>query len=404
MKQSILFAALLLCASAASAQVEEEVYRTDYAIDTARVRTLWVELDNLSFFKDNEYTSEFMRGYTLPGLWLQPKVVYYPLKNLKVELGLHALIYSGANKYPSMAYRDIAYWKGNQYQKGAHLLPYFRAQVTLSKVNLVIGNLYGRATHRLIEPQYNPEITMTADPEMGFQFLFDSRSFHLDVWVNWESYIFQGDTHQEAFTVGLSSQIDWTPRDASFHVYSPVQGTIQHRGGEQDTIYTNSVQTLTNGAVGAGITWNAGRRVLRRLNVEADVLGYYQQMGELWRYNNGWAFYTALSADLRDVRVRAGYFRADDFISLFGLPYFGAASTRHVGAVFDRPQTVFASVEYARTFAKHYAFGARAELYQSFPGQMTDADGAVSMPEKATCFSVGVYFRVNPEFLVKKWK
>ena len=126
MKQSILFAALLLCASAASAQVEEKVYRTDYAIDTARVRTLWVELDNLSFFKDNEYTSEFMRGYTLPGLWLQPKAVYYPLKNLKVELGLHALIYSGANKYPSMAYRDIAYWKGNQYQKGAHLLPYFQ--------------------------------------------------------------------------------------------------------------------------------------------------------------------------------------------------------------------------------------------------------------------------------------
>lgn len=404
MKKSILFAALFLCASAASAQVEDKVYRTDYAIDSAHVRTLWVELDNLSFFKDNEYTSEFMRGYTLPGLWLQPKAVYYPLKNLKVELGLHALIYSGANKYPSMAYRDIAYWKGNQYQKGAHLLPYFRAQVTLSKVNLVIGNLYGGATHRLIEPLYNPELTMTADPEMGFQFLFDSRSFHLDVWVNWESYIFQGDTHQEAFTVGLSSQIDWTPRDASFHVYSPVQGTIQHRGGEQDTIYTNSVQTLTNGAVGAGIAWNAGRRVLRRLSMEADILGYYQQMGELWRYNSGWAFCTALSADLRDVRVRAGYFRADDFISLFGLPYFGAASARHVGAVFDRPQTVFASVEYARTFAKHYAFGARAELYQSFPGQMTDAEGVVSTPEKATCFSVGVYFRVNPKFLVKTWK
>lgn len=404
MKQSIFFVILYLCSLTVSAQVEDKVYRTDYAIDTACVRTLWVELDNLSFFKDNEYTSEFMRGYTLPGLWLQPKAVYYPLKNLKVELGLHALIYSGANKYPSMAYRDIAYWKGNQYQKGAHLLPYFRAQVTLSKVNLVIGNLYGGATHGLIEPLYNPELTLTADPEMGFQVLFDTRAYHLDVWVNWESYIFQGDTHQEAFTVGLSSQIDWTPRDASLHVYSPVQGTIQHRGGEQDTIYTNSVQTLTNGAVGAGVTWNAGRRWLKRLNFEADLLGYYQQMGEMWRYDNGWALYTALSADLKDIRVRAGYFRSHDFISLFGLPYFGAASTRHVGAVFERPQTVFASVEYARTFARYYAFGARAELYQSIPGRMTDADGVVSEPEKATCFSVGVYFRVNPKFLIKKWK
>ena len=97
-------------------QISERVYRTEYHIDTAKARQLSVELDNLSFFKDNEFQGPYVKGYSLPGLWVQPKLVYYPLKNIKVELGGHFLLYHGANKYPSMAYLDIADWKGNQYQ------------------------------------------------------------------------------------------------------------------------------------------------------------------------------------------------------------------------------------------------------------------------------------------------
>ncbi|MDQ9805374.1 hypothetical protein RFX75_00845, partial [Acinetobacter baumannii] len=74
---------------------------------------------------------------------------------------------------------------------------------------------------------------------------------------------------------------------------------IQHRGGEQDTLFTNSVQTLMNGALGAGITWNTDCRVLKRFNVEADFVGYYQQAGKLWGYDNGIGFYAAAYADLK---------------------------------------------------------------------------------------------------------
>lgn len=242
----------LLTQQVAEAQVEDKVYKRDYNIRPEDAKGLFIELDNISFFKDNEFAGPVMKGYSLPGLWLQPKAVYYPLKNIKLELGVHALIYSGAYKYPNMAYHDIATWKGEQYQKGAHVLPFFRAQFTLNKVNLVIGNIYGGSTHRLITPLYHPELNLTADPEAGFQILYDTRAFHLDAWVNWQSYIFEGDSHQEAFTAGLASQIDYNRPDARVHVYSPVQAIIQHRGGEQDTLYTNSVQTLMNGAVGVG--------------------------------------------------------------------------------------------------------------------------------------------------------
>ena len=81
-----------------------------------------------------------------------------------------------------MAYQDIAYWKGDQYQKGVHVLPYFRAQMALSDhVNIVLGNIYGASNHNLIEPLYNPELNLTCDPEAGLQLLYDSKAFDLDV-------------------------------------------------------------------------------------------------------------------------------------------------------------------------------------------------------------------------------
>ncbi|MEG1565015.1 MAG: hypothetical protein RR365_15045, partial [Bacteroides sp.] len=205
------------------AQMVERVCSSDYQINPDRVGELSVELDNISFFKDNEFTGSMMKGYSLPGLWLQPKAVFFPLKNIKLELGVHALIYSGAYKFPNYAYQDIAKWKGDQFQRGTHILPFFRAQLALSHVNLVLGNIYGGANHRLIEPMYNPELNLTADPETGFQMLYDSRCFDLDAWINWQSFIFDEDTHQEAFTVGMSSRIRFNDSKSLFHFYTPVQ-------------------------------------------------------------------------------------------------------------------------------------------------------------------------------------
>ena len=91
-----------LLGSAAHAQMVERLCRTDYEIDPERQGELLVELDNISFFKDNEFAGSVINGYSLPGLWLQPKGVFYPLKNIKLELGVHALIYSGAYKFPIM--------------------------------------------------------------------------------------------------------------------------------------------------------------------------------------------------------------------------------------------------------------------------------------------------------------
>ncbi len=387
-----------------SAQLAEKVYAADYHIQPEKERELSVEIDGLPFFKNNEYAGEVMKGYSLPGMWLQPKAVYYPLRNMKLELGVHMLFYHGAVKYPSMAYLDIPYWQGGQYQYGTHILPWFRAQAALSDhVDIVLGNIYGAANHRLIDPLYSPELNLTADPETGLQVLVDTKAVNLDAWLNWQSFIFRGDTHQEAFTVGLSSRVKLNDPEAKWHFYLPVQGVAQHRGGEIDTLFTNSVQTLMNGAAGAGVVWNVNYGALKRINLEADVAGYYQQAGHLWPLDSGYGNYINLTADINDFRVKASYWECDDFISMFGVPFYGAVSTTEKGGVFEAPKMVYLGAEYARTLGKGFALGVDVDVYYRLADRLYDAQTGWQPVGSSTSFSCGVYLRVNPSFLLKKF-
>lgn len=395
----------LLMTQVVVAQISERVFKSDYYIDSEKKGQLSVELDNISFFKDNEYTGTIMKGYSLPGLWIQPKVVFYPLANIKLEAGAHLLRYWGATKYPSLAYQDIAKWKGDQFQHGFHAVPFFRAQMALSDhVNIVLGDIYGGANHDLIEPLYNPELNLTADPEAGLQLLFDSRRFDLDAWVNWESFIFNGDTHQEAFTVGLSSRYKMNDPESRFHFYMPLQALVQHRGGEIDTIYSNSVQTLMNGAVGAGAVWNTGNPIFRNVNLEFDVAGYYQQAGIIWPHNKGTGFYVRASADIYDFRVKTSYWNSHKFISMFGSPFYGAVSTAREGVTYDGQSLVYLGFEYSRSFGKGFSMGVDVDIFQHLPVNMYEpGKEGTSISGRATSFSAGVYLRVNPSFLIKSF-
>lgn len=384
-----------------SAQITEKLYQTNYEIDTSNVKRLFLEIDNITFLKNNEFNGDYIKGYTLPGFWLQPKLVYYPLKNIKLEGGLHLLRFWGADKFPNYAYSDIANWKSDNYQYGFHLLPYLRVQAALSKkFTVVLGNIYGGSNHQLIEPLYNPELNLQADPESGLQVLFKSKAFDMDVWMNWESFIFNLDTHQEAFTAGLSSRIKYNSPASAFHFYSPVQILAQHRGGEIDTIKNNSVQTLMNASVGVGVLWNMKHSIFKNINAELHFLGYYQQSGTLWPFDEGEGLYASVSADMKDFRFKTGYWQCEDFISMFGSPFYGAVSMSNENQTFVKPEMVTLGVEYAKSFGKGYALGADLDVYHHLPVDMQTPEG-ISKRKGATSFTIGVYFRVNPSLLIK---
>ena len=403
MKRLILSSVLASCAlTAVMAQIWDSLCLERQRIDTAVVGQLRAEVHAMAFFQNNEYSSPLAKGYTLPGAWLQPRLSFAPLPQLQIEAGAHLMFFDGANRYPNYAYHDIALWKGNQYQHGIHALPFFRIQADFSgkrngkadgrRLSLLIGNIYGAQNHGLILPLFNPEQNLSADPETGFQLLLDRRRAHLDLWLNWQSYIFNLDTHQEAFTVGMNYTQRWGKDDASrLRWETPIQLLIQHRGGELDDTETG-VQTLCNASAGLRMTlFPACHHVLNTLRAEANILGSYQQSGRLWPFTTGMALHTALRATLwRHLGAEVGYVGIPrQYANLYGSPFFGTLSTKFPGRTFRGMHTAYASLSYTYTFARDYHLGAQFDLYS------THAPDVKALP-----LGFGLYFRVHPSFFI----
>ena len=266
----------------------------------------------------------------------------------------------------------------------------------MRNLTIVLGDLYGAQNHRLILPLFNPEQNLSADPETGFQLLLDRKHVYLDIWLNWQSYIFNLDTHQEAFTVGGNATLRWN-KDKSRRVQweSPIQVMIQHRGGEQD-ITDLGVQTLCNGAAGLRMTYRPRRsHVLNSLRAEANALGSWQQAGHLWPFDTGFGLHTAVSAVmLRGLSAEVGYVGIPrQLANLFGSPFFSTVSLRYRGMTFRGMHTEYANIGYSYQFSPAYRLGAQFDLYS-----MNGKD------QTALTFAFGLYLRVCPDFVLARKK
>ena len=119
---------------------------------------------------------------------------------------------------------------------------------------------------------------LSGDPETGFQVIWDAPRLKLDSWINWESFIYRNDTHQESFSFGTSLRLLTNSSDSRLHVYFPVQTIFQHRGGEINTeAEERQVKTWMNAAGGVGMTLNTLNSIVPWINLEACGV-YYKTM------------------------------------------------------------------------------------------------------------------------------
>lgn len=373
--------------------------------DSVEIKTLYLDVDALAFFKDNEFDGNIAKGYTLPGVRLTPYLAYRPLPNLNLQLGLTALCYDGTNYYPNYAFHDIVTWKGNAYQGFAHILPYFRATLQMGAATFVLGDLYGRANHNLILPLYKPETLLTTDPEKGFQTIIRTHHWKMDAWIDWQSFIYEMDKHQEAFTVGMSQVLHLLqPHAHGWSLDFPVQMMVQHRGGEQDDTDLG-VQTLCNASVGLQLRKTLHHRVFNEAALEMHALGAYQQAGKLWPFNKGAAMWVSGSLNLwHALRLQLGWWKTQDFDTLYGSPFFNTLSLKNEGARFSHMNTAFWSVEFVRTLSRDYVFGAKANGYITDAGPLQLKNGAIEPAALRHTFSFGVFLRAHPRFLLKRFK
>jgi hypothetical protein len=399
MEKRIFLAAIILFlaifAPRAQSIVGESLFTDSVMLAVADEHAFRLSIDNISFFNNCENDGKVQHGYTLPGFRLTPRLVYQPIDRVKLEAGVSALRFWGADRYPNYAYIGIADWKADNYQVGFHLLPFFRAQVQLNRrTTVVLGNIYGGSNHRLIEPLYNYELNLIADPETGIQLVHDSRFLFFDAWLNWETFMFNNQEFNEAMTFGSSLRFNITSPQSAFYMGIPVQSVVHHRGGELDNIKGN-VSTEANGATGLSLRFNQQEQMFRFAELNIMGAGYkYLTEQDVAR---GWAFYANIAAQLGDINLKVNYWHSGNFVNLFGNTAFSNISTSYDDYFFPRVTVVNPGVKYERQFARGIHFGANTECFYNprLTPYLNKVHPKISAPSFS--WSCGLFIRVNPE-------
>lgn len=130
------FLPLLLTLLFASDLGAQTYYRSEEPHCTApkdSTTLLGLDIVGEGFFRNDEYASDLVADYTLPGYRLRANLSYRPETHLPIELrlGVYNLYYWGATRYPAaLAYQDLPYWRGDgeRYTR-LRLLPYFQASI-----------------------------------------------------------------------------------------------------------------------------------------------------------------------------------------------------------------------------------------------------------------------------------
>ena len=385
--------------------ISEKVYREDSRIDSARHNQLRFALRTLSFFENNEFNADYVKGYTLPGFWMAPRMAYYVAENVKLEIGAHLLAYWGAQRYPVTGYNAIPTWNANSKSSGFHALPFLRAHwAAFSNFDVVLGNIYGGANHNLAEPLYFPQHNLTSDPEAGAQMLFCSHLFEGDLWINWETFIFKGSPYQEKFTLGLSSKFKLLQQESRFELSIPIQALANHRGGEinDKSIPDGSVKTLVNAGSGVRFAYLPQASPVKRIQFETLGFVFYQQKGEAYPFNTGWGIYPAFSLDVWDMQARVSYWKGDNFVSLNGVPFYN--STGNKGEVLNGVQNVSTSILYCKQITKTIALGADLSFYFNPSTSGIDSNGNPVTFAFGNSYWFGASLRINPDFLLYRFK
>ncbi len=283
--------------------------RYTYAqFDTAKQNDLIFRLETNVFFKNNEYFSDYTQGYTLPGFILRPEVVYYAGNRLKFTAGANLIQFFGDD----------------------HLFdvkPVVSAQLRASdKFFIILGALKGNLQHGLIEPVYDPDNQYFRPVENGLQFLFNSRRFSFDTWLDWEQFISWGDTVPERFTAGFTGNLAITGKDSKIEVGLPVQLLASHQSG-QISDYNDDTYSMLNTVLGLKTGVNAGSGFIRRVWVDGYYLGFSQFSGSMdLGFESGYALYPLTGFDYKYGQFMVGYWYADNFYSLKGNQEFMSIS------------------------------------------------------------------------------
>jgi hypothetical protein len=345
-----------------------KVFVSNEPFKPAATGNFLIAADNLNFFKNNEYKSNYAEGYTLTGTWIRPKLLYYPDKKIRLELGGQVLAYTGRDDY--------------------QLYPWFSAlYMPVKGLSFRMGNLNQDQNHRLPEPMMDSEHFLVDKPEAGIQTKYENKFINADLWIDWQKMILAGDPFKEQFVFGVRSEISFL-KSEGIELSLPLFFNGLHRGGEIDS---------AQGLATTCLTVSEGFKVQKKLNGSGfktwflesslfqssypdDLTGLPTDYGTAFNIRSG---ITSAYGNLT-----TGYWQGSNFYNPLGMPlYQNGAAGRPEATNLNRVWTF--SYRYDRKIFDQSRFGFTFDLFYNPLLQ-------------ATSNSAALYLMINLSFLGKK--
>ncbi|MBN1251467.1 MAG: hypothetical protein JXR51_15285 [Bacteroidales bacterium] len=355
------------------AQIYPPSFYKDYNIDSSLNNTLSLRIENSNFLKNNEYFNDIIQGYTLIGWFLNPKLTYYPVKNAKIEAGVHFLKYSGIENF-TQAIPTLSF----QYKAGNY-------------TNIILGTLYGSTNHQMIEPIFRYEYYFTDNVENGLQFLFDTKIYKGDIWINWQQFIFKGDDSQEIFTFGLSNKFILNPKNETQQFYIPIQIIFVHQGGQINET-SEKLITINNSAFGIGYSFMPNLSFIDKISAEQYYVAY-NDMSTTYQspYIQGFGLYSKLDAKLKNFNFNFSWWYSNSYISKRGHPVFQSLSTVYNGFSEKQRALISSKINYEKNIVKGLDIGVGFESYFDLYSHYAD-------------YWYMFYINFNRDFFIKRFK
>lgn len=359
---------VMLVSSGAFAQLNSGTLIANEQIESDSTGTLRVEINNLNFYRNNEYMSKIVDGYTLPGTWIRPKLVYYPDKKFRMELGVHALSFHGLEKskfYP---------WFSAIYKPTGHIT--FR-----------MGNLNQDLNHGLPEPVMDSEHILIDKPEAGLQGKITYDKWNVDAWLDWQKMIFRGDPFKERIVFGTAGSVVLFQNEKK-KLSLPIIFHGLHEGGEID-IAPGLAETHIVLSEGLRYEYQTGGSLIKSGRLEFNFLqSTYPQNKTILPGKGGIGFFlqTAMNTDYGTFST--GYWQGENFFAPMGNQlYQNAVTTSSISTPHNR-LLVF-SYSYDHIIFGKSKFGMVSDLfYNPNTGRFSN--------------SAALYLMINLSFLVKK--
>ncbi len=331
-------------------------FNSDNKIDTS---SIYFSIKVTSFFKNNEFFSDFEQGYTLPGYSLHPKLIAKPYEKLQIEFGTYFLQYHGRNKLTELAPTLRIVYSPNENFK------------------LISGNLYGTLNHQMSDLIFDTENYFIDNIENGVQILYKKNKFNTDVWLDWQNFILHGDDDKERFTFGSSSSYKILQNTNKLSLN--FQSIITHRGGQID-ISPISMQTLINSS--SGIKYKRELQNRKSLKLYSEFLTFADvSPSKEIPFIQGYGVHSGATFSTGKYTFDLGHFFSSGYVSARGKPIFNTVSNFKEYHEKNRA-VIISKITFRKNIYKIFSFAA-------------DFDGFYDLYNNTFDYSYGLYLIIK---------